>query len=173
MRLAQTLLAGSAICALCTAPALSGEAPNIHVASAGSALRMKVGSALHHKTVGASPDIQTLTETVTFTGSPSFAAYHNVPVMLWSEGIFNQATCMQPAKEKLVLPKKTAVAKISAGSITGTIAGCGSEIFTFYGPIYDLKRRAASHAFTGAVIAKKFDGYNVTLIANTDLTITN
>jgi len=172
MSLVQTLLTGSAICALCTAPALSGEAPNIHVASAQSPLRMKVGSALHHKTVGANPDIQSLTETLTFTGSLSFAADHDVPIMLWAELIYNQSTCMQPAKEKLVLPKKTAVAKISTGTVTGTIAGCGSKVFTYYGPIYDLKRRAASDAFTGALIAKKFDGYNITLIANTDLTIT-
>jgi hypothetical protein len=173
MSLAETLLAGSAACALCVAPALSREAPNIHVAGVESPLRMKVGAALHHKTVEAGPDTQTLTETMTFSSSLSFAAYHNVPVFLWAEGFFNQSTCMQPKKEKIVLPKKTAVAKISAGTTTGTISGCGNTIFTFYGAIYDLKRRAASDAFRGAIIAKKFDGYNVTLIVNTDLTITN
>ena len=172
MRLAETLLAGSAICALCAAPALSREGPNIHLASAESPLRMKVGGALHHKTVGARPDVQSLTETLTFSGSLSFDADHNVPIMIWSEDWFNLKTCMQPAKEKLVVPKKTAVAKISVGTTTGTISGCGSKIFTFYGPIYDLKRRADSDAFTGVLTAKKFDGYNLTLIVNTDLTIT-
>jgi hypothetical protein len=172
MSLAETLLAGSATCALCVAPALSREAPNVHLASAESPLRMKVGGALHHKTVGANPDIQSLTETVTFTGSLSFAAYHDVPVMLWAEGWFNQSTCMQPAKERLVLPKRTAAAKLSVGTTTGTISGCGSKIFTYYGPIYDLKRQAASDAFTGVITAKKFDGYHLTLIVNTDLTIT-
>ena len=172
MSLSETLLAGSAMCALCVAPALSREAPDIHLASGESPLRMKIGAALHYKTVGVRPDVQSITETVTFTGSLSFAADHNVPIMIWSTSWFNQTTCMQPAKEKLVLPKKTAVAKISAGTTTGTISGCGSTIFTFYGPIYDLKRRANSDAFTGALIAKKFEGYNLALIANTDLTIT-
>jgi hypothetical protein len=172
MRLAQTLLAGGALCALCVAPALSREAPNIHVASGDSPLTMKVGGALHHKTVGANPNIQSLTETITYSSPISFAAYHNVPVLLWTESFFNQSTCMQPAKEKLVLPKKTAVAKISVGSSTGTVSGCGTTIFTFYGAIYDLKRRAPSDSFTGVITAKKFDGYNLTLIVNTDLTIT-
>ena len=49
---------------------------------------------------------------------------------------------------------------------------CGSTIFTFYGPIYDLKRRGASDAFTGTITVRRFEGYHLTLTANTDLTIT-
>jgi hypothetical protein len=173
MSLAKSLLAGAAICALCTAPALSREAPNIHIASADTPLTMKVGSGLHQKTSSARPDVGTFTETLTFTGSLSFVAFKKTPTMLWGETWYDPSTCAAPTNEKGKFPRTTAIAKISTGTSTGNISGCGSTIFTFYGPIYDLKMKAKSDSFSGVIFAKKFNKYNLTLNVNTDLTITH
>jgi hypothetical protein len=174
MSLTKTLFASAALCALCTAPALArGLAPSIHVAGIESASSMKVGAAAHSKTNAANPDRPSFTETITFTGTLSTASAHKVPILLWAETWYSSASCTQPTNEKLITPKTTAVARIHHGTSTGNISGCGSTIFTFYGPIYTLeKKHATSDSFQSLVTAHNFVGYNLKLVANTDLTIT-
>ena len=173
MSLTKTLFAGAALCALCTAPALArGLAPSIHIAGIESSTNMTVGSTAHSKSNGAGPNLPSFTETVTFTGTLSQAVDHKVPVLLWAETWYSSASCTEPANEKLKTPKATALAKISHGSSTGTISACGSTIFTFYGPVYTLKAKGKRDAFTSDLTAKNFVGYNLKLVANTDLTIT-
>ena len=170
MTFAKTLLSSVAICALCTAPALAREAPRIHLAGIETATKM---SAPHFKSGGGSPDISNFTETTTFTGTLSEANYHKMPVMLWGETWYSSTTCLEPTREAWAGPKTTAAARLKAGTSTGTIAACGSTVFTFHGPIYTLEaRHVTSDSFASTVKARRFEGYNLTLNANTDLTIT-
>jgi len=171
MSLTKTLLAGAAVCALCTAPALAA-APSIHLGGLGSAMTMKVGSNLHAKTNAANPNLPSFTQTVTFTATLSRAASKEVPVLLWAETWYSSASCTEPSNEKLMTPRKTALAHISHGTSTGVISACGSTVFTFYGPVYTLEHKGKTDAFTSDLTAKNFVGYNLKLVANTDLTIT-
>lgn len=175
MSLTKTLLAGVAACALCTAPALARTAPDVHLGGIDTSFAMKTGSAAHIKSNGVHRDATDVTETVTFTGSLSISASHKVPLLLWAETWYQPSTCTQPANETGKFPKKTKAASIKTGTSTGNISGCGSTIFTFYGPLYDLKTTMPKHgadSFTGTVSAKNFNGYNLKLVANTDLTFT-
>jgi hypothetical protein len=61
----------------------------------------------------------------------------------------------------------------TTGTSTGSTSACPSSDFTFYGPMYDLKKKhASSDTFTGSIVAKHYSGYNLTLNTTTDLTIT-
>ena len=166
MTLAKTLLASAAVCALCTAPALAREAPPIHSAGIDSALTLKVGSPAHFKTSQAHPDAKDFTESATFTGP---LPARRDATLLWGETWYSPATCLEPANEKAMFPKTTAVAKITKGTSTGTISACPGTTFTFYGPVYDLKMRAKSDSFASVISARRFSGYNLTLNVATDL----
>jgi hypothetical protein len=166
MTLAKTLLASAAVCALCTAPALAREAPPIHLASMDSALTLKMGSPAHFKTNVVASKLPDDTESVTFTGT---LPAKRVPTLLWGETWYDSENCTAPANEKGIFPKTTALAKITHGTSTGTISSCGSTIFTYYGPVYDLKMKGKSDTFASAIKAYKFVGYNLTLNVTTDL----
>jgi len=172
MSFTKTLLAGAALAALCTAPALARTAPPIHLVHGDTALKMKPGSNGHFKTSTRAEPNASFTTTVSFTGTLSTAAFRKVPTLLFAES-WVANTCIPPTNEKGMFRQTTPAAKISNGSVTGTTTNCPSTTFTFYGPVYKLlSKTATSDAFTGTVIAKHYSGYNLTLIANTSLTIT-
>ena len=158
MTLTKILLAGAAVCALCTAPALA--APKLHLAGAeDNILKVKPGS-VHSKTNRAQPGITDVTYTLTLSGS-----YPPVktPTLLWAYTWQNVNTCIPPKHESLTLPTKTKGAKISVGTTTGPTSACPSSTFTFYGPMYDLKKQTKQDGnFTADLIAKKYSGYNYT-----------
>jgi hypothetical protein len=165
MTLAKTLLSGAALCALCAAPAVTFAAPHMHIAGEDNLARQKPGS-VHIKTGGVHNDLTDLTETLTFSYAlPPL----KTKTMLWGETWQDTATCKPPKKESLKVPKKTKVAKISVGTSTGPTSACPSSTFTFYGPVYDLTKKAKSDSFASVLTAKKYSGYNLTLNVNTDL----
>ena len=168
MTLAKTLLAGVAVCALCTAPAMTLAAPKMHLASmTDSRAHMKPGS-LHVKTNrGAEPGITDVTYTLTLSGS---APAKNTPTLLWAYTWQNVNTCIPPKKESLALPAKTKGAKITVGTTTGGTSACPSSTFTFYGPMYDLKKQTKKDGtFLADLIAKKYSGYNYVAHVTTEL----
>ena len=165
MTLAKSLLAGAALCALCTAPTLTLAAPHMHVAGVDNLAKQKAG-ALHMKTSRVHQDLTDLTETITFSYAlPPL----KTKTMLWGETWQDTASCIPPKKESLTVPKKDKVAKISVGTSTGPTSACPSSTFTFYGPVYDLVKKAKKDSFVSTLVAKKYSGYNLTLIVNTNL----
>jgi hypothetical protein len=167
MTFAKTLLAGAAVCALCTAPAMTLAAPKLHLAGAeDNILKVKPGS-VHSKTNRAQPGITDVTYTLTLSGS--FPPV-KTPTLLWAYTWQNVNTCIPPKKESLVLPKKDKVAKITVGTTTGPTSACPSSTFTFYGPMYDLKKTPKKgDDFQTQLIAKKYSGYNYLAYVNTEL----
>jgi hypothetical protein len=167
MTFAKTLLASAAVCALCTAPALALAAPQLHLAAAeDNILKVKPGS-VHTKTNRAQPGITDVTYTLTLSGS--FPPV-KTPTLLWAYTWQRTTTCIPPKKESLTLPKKDKVAKITVGTTTGPTSACPSSTFTFYGPMYDLKKAAKKgDTFTADLIAKKYSGYNYTAHVTTEL----
>lgn len=165
MTLAKSLLAGAAFCALCTAPALTLAAPHMHIAGVDNLAKQKAGT-VHMKSSRVHDDLQNITYTITFSYSlPPL----KTKTMLWGETWQDTETCKPPKKETLTVPKKTKVAKISVGTSTGPTGSCPNSVFTFYGPVYDLKKSATSDAFFSSLVAKKYSGYNLTLGINTNL----
>ena len=120
MSYTKTLLAGAAICALCTVPALATTAPSLHIAGIDSRMHAHVKSGF------TKPDITHLTETITFTGSLSASADYKVPVLLWAETWQNTLTCIPPTDEVGKFPNRTTVAKITVGTSTGptSVSSC-------------------------------------------------
>jgi len=172
MSFTKTLLAGAAIGALCTAPALARTAPNIHLAGIASKAKMTTKGS-HSKTDVANPNYINITQTVSFFNSLSFAADTEVPVLLFGETWQDTASCVPPTRESATYPRRTHAALISTGTSTGPTSACPNSIFTFYGPMYDLRaRNATGDSFSGSVDAKRYSGYNLTLNGNTILTIT-
>lgn len=166
MSYTKTLLAGAAICALCTTPALARTAPSIHLAGIDSKAKAHIKNIIK-------PDITHITETITFSAFLSASADYKLPVLLWGETWQDTATCIPPSDERGRFPQRTAVAKISVGTSTGPTSACPSSTFTFYGPIYDLTaKNATSDSFSGTVTAKHYSGYNLLLNGNTVLTLT-
>jgi hypothetical protein len=165
MTLAKTLFAGAALCALCAAPAVTLAAPHMHIAGVDNLAKQKAGT-IHMKTSRAHNDLTDITYTITFSYAlPPL----KTKTMLWGETWQDTNTCTPPKKETLTVPKKTKVAKISVGTSTGPTSACPSSTFTFYGPVYDLKKSASSDAFFSSLVAKKYSGYNLTLGINTNL----
>jgi hypothetical protein len=173
MTLKTTLLASVALCGLMAAPALAkGGAPNIHLAAPHGV------QAVHVKN-GVSPSYHqnttNFTETVTFSAVLSISTYFKQKIDLLGETWYNESSCAQPTKQKWKkLPKKTKYAKVGTATSTGTIGGCGSTIFTFQDITYDLISKKAKAGKTdkvsGDLVAKKFEGYNLTLVAHVDIT---
>ena len=171
MTFTKTLLAGAALCALCSAPALARQAPNVHLQGLDGA-RAKI-TANHSKST-ASPDAKSFTTTVTFSGTIPEASFYKTPTLLWAEAWINNSTCVEPPNQKFTTQKTTANAKISGGTVTGSTTSCTTSTFTFYGPVYDLKSKTAtSDTFTSKLVAKHASGYNLTLNATTNLTISH
>lgn len=166
MTLAKTLLAGAAFCALCTAPALTLAAPQLHLVGSDNLLKVKPGS-IHMKSSHAKPGISDITYTLTLSGSlPPL----KTKTLLWGYTWQDTNTCIPPKNESLTVPKKTKVAKISVGTSTGATSACPSSTFTFYGPVYDLKKTAKKgDSFQSVLAAKKYSGYNYTAYVNTNL----
>jgi hypothetical protein len=163
MSFAKTLLAGAAICALCTAPALA--APNAHVVGSGFDSPAKL---IHSKTKVNPNKTPSQTVTFSFSATLSRAADFKVPVQFNQYTWQDTATCLPPTHQTFkVSPKKTAAAKIGVGSTTGATSACPSSIFTFSGPLYELKSKTAtSDSFTAALIAHKYSGYTDILNEN-------
>jgi hypothetical protein len=172
MSFTKILLAGTAVCALCTAPALARQAPDIHLGS-DTGLAMKVGAPLHYKSSTHLETLKHTTETVTFSASISKAADYKVKTILLAETWYQGSTCTQPAVQHMTFAKTSSAARLSHGTSTGTIAGCGSTIFTFQDLDYMLtKRDLTSDTVPGKLIAPSFNGYRLTLIFTVDVTIT-
>ena len=171
MSFTNILMAGAAVCALCTAPALARVAPSIHLAAAGFDSPAKL---VHSKTNVEHPNVPNVTDTFSFSASLSEASYYKVPVQFNEYTWQNTNTCVAPTRQSFkVMPRKTAAAKIGSGSSTGATSACPSTIFTFSGPLYELKSKTAtSDSFTAALVAKRYSGYNFTLNENWAITIT-
>jgi hypothetical protein len=170
MTLKTTLLASVALCGLMAAPALArSSAPSIHLAGH-SGLQM----AAHVKSNHRLPPIMHFTETVSFTATLSYATYFKQKIDLLGETWFNSTQCVQPTKQKwTLLPKKTTYARVGHTTSTGTIAQCGSDIFTFQDITYDLiKKKGTADQVTGSLIANRFQGYDLKLNAIIDITLT-
>jgi hypothetical protein len=169
MSYTKTLLAGAALCALCSAPALAG-APSVHLATSGFDSPSKM---IHSKTHGGNPNNTDVTLTYSFTAQLSASADYHVPIQFIQYTWQNTATCIPPKHENFeIVPRKSATAKISVGTTTGPTSACPSSTFTFYGPLFDLRSMTATaDSFTGALEAKKYFRYNYTLNENWAITI--
>ncbi len=171
MSFAKTLLAGAAVCALCTAPALARTAPNIHLAGSGFDSPAKL---IHSKTNAGNPNVTDITQTFSFSISLSDSSFYRVPVQFNQYTWQNTQTCIAPTRQFMTLaPRKTNAAKITVGSSTGPTSACPNTIFTFLGPLYELKsRNKTSDSFVASLVAKHYFGYHLTLNENWAITIT-
>jgi hypothetical protein len=175
MSFGKTLLAGAALCALATAPALA-SAPNFHLAGmTARSITMHNGS-MHSKSAIRDPGYTNFTETVTFAGTISETGFYKNPVLAWAE-IWLYSSCgaaVPNEKGKAVVKPKNG--KVSAGSLTGTASGCtNGTVYTFIGPVYELKSKTAtSDSFTFDLDAKAPGiKYKLYLVGNTDLKISH
>ena len=140
----------------CAPPPPGPRGPHIHLAGDDNLAKVKPGS-VHIKTGQVHNDLETLTETITFSASlPPL----KTKTMLWGETWQDTESCIPPKKESAMFPKKTKYAKISVGTSTGPTSACPSSTFTFYGPVYDLKMKPKKgmDSFSGAIVAKKYSG---------------
>jgi hypothetical protein len=173
MSLTKTLLAGVALCALATAPALA-SAPSFHLAGmTARSVTMHNGS-VHSKTDIRDPGYTNFTATETFDASISETGFYKNPVLLWSQvWLYSSCGTVVPnEKGKAVVKPK--YGKIAAGTMTGTASGCtNGTIYTFIGPVYTLKSTTAtSDSFTFDVDAKAPGvRYKLYLVGKTDLKI--
>jgi hypothetical protein len=116
--------------------------------------------------------------TETLTATLSISTYYKEKIDLLGETWYSSTQCVQPTKQKWVgLPKTTKYAKIGHTTSTGTIAACGSDIFTFQDITYDLikkpvlhKKKPTTDEVSGDLDAPKFEGYNLKLVAHVDIT---
>ncbi len=172
MSFTKTLLAGAAIGALCTAPALARTAPNIHLAGIQTNAKMTVKSPSHSKTDVGTTKYTDITQTVTFSSSVNFTADGEVPILLFGETWQDTATCIPPAHEFAQYPRQTAAASVRIGTSTGPTSACPNTTFTFYGPLYTLERRhVRTDSFKGLLRAHHYSGYNLTLNENVNVNI--
>jgi len=155
MSFTKTLLAGAALCALATAPALAKKAPAIHFVGGAANAHTQI----HQKTAAHKVPGGDYTITLTISASGSAAALLGNAVSIYEAAWIDTTNCTEP-KNKAKYAKKTKVAKISLDVVTGTVSGC-SNTFSFYGPLYTLTKKAKSDAFTGSDSAKKIYGYSV------------
>ena len=171
MNFAKTLLAGAALCALATAPAMA--APNIHLKAApmgAHALKIKSVSVGHAKTGIHDPSFTNYTVTFTLSGSLSRSYFFKKFVLLYAYDWTNGCTDVGTKEVFKSVPNLTAVHKIKAATTTGT---CSGSPLVFHGPDYKLLSNSATFdSFTGALIAKKTSsGYNLRANIPTNLHI--
>lgn len=182
--LTKTLLAGAAMGALATAPALA--APNAHIAGVNNAALAVKNLGTHIKTPIHDPHVNHVTQTVSFAGTISEAGFINKPTILWGEAWFSRtgttssSKCTDAPNQSAKFQKTTAAAVIKHATETGSASIPGfcalNTGMTFYGPKYKLTSTTATHdSFTGKIIAneKLVSGYIYTLKANTSLNITH
>jgi hypothetical protein len=161
-----------ALCSFTAVPALARTAgPSIHLATV-HGLPMKT-----HMKSTPRESISHFTQTETFSASLSVATYLKHKVTLLGDTWYLTSSCTQPTKEKWVgLPKKTLYAKVSQSTSTGTITACPGTTFTFHDIDYDLTSKKTksgdADVVSGNLIANKFDGYDLKLIATIDITFT-
>lgn len=166
--LTKTLLAGAAIGALGTAPALA--VPNIHLIGKAVGVQLSATGLAHQKTNVRGIRTPNITTTISISGTFTSAAFYKTPTLLyaydWTAGCVDTGTS-ESFKSK---PKKTAVHKIKQGTTTGTRSGCGTTIFTYYGPKYDRKVKGTStDHFVGKLVAKGTASGTLTAKFNTTL----
>jgi hypothetical protein len=176
MSFAKTLLAGAALCALAASSALANHAPPIRLEGVKTPLKMIMNG--HFKTIIKDKKTYTnVTTTATFDGTITESVFYEKPTLLWAQTWVNTDTCVPFATEKGKFSQRTAAAKITNGSVTSSLPSgtCPGTKFKFFGPVYDLKSTTAdSDSFTGNIIVKHTStGYNLDLIAHTDLNITH
>jgi hypothetical protein len=176
MSFGKTLLAGVALCALATAPALAVKAPNFHLAGmTARSITMHSGS-VHSKTNLRDPGYTNFTSTATFAGTISETGFYKKPVLLWSEvWLYSSCGKVVPNEKGKAVVKPT-YGKVTAGTITGTATSCtNGTIYHFIGPDYTLKSTTATaDSFTFDLDAKATGTkYKLTLVGKTDLKITH
>jgi hypothetical protein len=181
--LTRTMLAGTAICALSTAPALAAHAPNIHLAGMRTTdLKLTVTGISHQKTPTHNPKYINYTTTINETlSAPETALFHKFN-LLYAWAFFDGGSnCHAINATKLTFkatPTST-IHKIKKGSVTGTYTntstGCIGLHLTYYGPNYKLlSSTATSDSFTGKLeYHKTTTGYNLSIVTPTSLTITH
>ena len=174
MSFTKTLLAGAAICALCTAPALAAKAPSIHLAGFTARSVSMHSGATHVKTGIRDPKYTHFTETVTFDASISETGFYKNPVLLWGETwLYSSCGAAVPNEHGKVTVRATA-GKVRQGTSTGTASGCtNGTIYTFIGPVYTLKSKTATaDAFTFDLDAVAPGiSYKLKLVGNTNVAI--
>jgi hypothetical protein len=176
MSLRAILLAGAAVCCLAAAPAFAREhAPNIHLMAATGARAV----AAHAKSKASDRSVVSDTYTTTFSVSISTSADYKKKTEIVGDAWFS-GSCTEPATPKQAwkgLPKKTAYAKISTGTVETTLASgaCPGDTFKFYTVIYDLSTKQAvgdTDTFTGTLTALKFlKKYDLYLDSTFDVSI--
>jgi hypothetical protein len=175
MSFGKTLLAGAALCALATAPALA-SAPSFHLAGmTARSITMHNGS-IHSKTSIRDPGYTNFTETVTFAGTISETGFYKNPVLLWAEVWLYSSCGTAIPNEKGKVAKKPKFGKAAAGSLTGPASGCATNVdYTFIGPVYTLKSTTATSDSLTFDLDAKAPGikYKLKLVGNTDLKITH
>src|SRR5579864_263033 len=167
--LTKTLLAGAAIGALGTAPALA--VPNIHLVGKAVGVQLSATGLAHQKTNVRGIRTPNFTTTVSLSGTFTSAAFYKTPTLLyaydWINGSCTDTGTTETFKSK---PAKTVVHKIKQGSTTGTRSGCGTTVFTYYGPKYTRKVKGTStDTFVGKLIATGTSSGTLTAKFNTTL----
>jgi hypothetical protein len=135
---------------------------------------------LHLKSNIHDPSTPNYTQTATFTGSLSTATAYKVKTILLGESWVDSSSCTQPTKQKWATVTKPTKGTLSYSSSTGMLSSgaCPTTTFTFQDIDYTLKAKVKAggaditDSLTSDLIAKKFLGYNLKLVANVDLTIT-
>jgi hypothetical protein len=175
MSFGKTLLAGVALCALATAPALA-KAPSFHLAGMTARNITMQSGVMHSKSNIHDPGYTNFTTTINFAGTISYAGFYKNPVLLWAEvWLYSQCGTEVPNEKGKAVVKPTA-GKVKAGTETGAASGCATNvIYTFYGPVYTLKSKTAtSDSFTFDVDAKATGiKYKLFIVGNTSLNITH
>jgi hypothetical protein len=157
------MLAGAAVCALSTAPALAAHAPGIHLSGMfKTAMKFTTN---HSKTaMHEAGKAVNYTSTVDISGSVSSGFSGLLYAYTWQT-----ASCATPPNQKQKY-SKPAVGKVK-GTTTVATNSCGGQS-TYYGPDFTNKKHQTGNAsFTGTLLAKKFEGYNLLLNENVTLTV--
>jgi hypothetical protein len=184
-KLTQALLAGGAIAALGSAPALAAHAPNIHLAGIKSSnIKVTVSGLSHQKSPTHNPKYVNYTTTINETlSAPESVLYHHFNLLyawaFYDQGTTGGAPCHPIHAYKThfkATPNVTSTHKIKQGTSTSLFACTGATItLTYYGPNYKLlSKTAKSDSFSGNLSYKKTTtGYNLHIVTPTTLTITH
>ena len=127
----KTLLAGTAFCALATAPAVAGDAPHFNITA------LHAGN-LVNKTRLYDPGRQHLTYTFAVsTYIPASDLHKTVRLPGGYKWNSNSTVCSSPREKPKVVPKKTEYGKTGIYTETYSL-GCASGPTVFYGATYEL-----------------------------------
>ncbi|HEY3638776.1 MAG TPA: hypothetical protein VGK90_11545 [Rhizomicrobium sp.] len=155
-KITQTLLGGAALCALATAPAMAGGAPNLHV------FALHDGHVIHKTRLtktGHREDCSRLcTLTAISTAVPASDLHSVVKLAATYYTYYDSGSfCNSSEKQKVKLAKmKTQYAKL--GTSTETYSGyCSTAPTVFYGDTYDLTKKSGegkTDSFVSTLIGK-------------------